>query len=40
MGSTHFRLVASFVSITTPEEGREAVRSLKVSGSDFIKVQD
>jgi imidazolonepropionase-like amidohydrolase len=29
---------ATFLAITTPEEGREAVRSLKASGADFIKV--
>jgi imidazolonepropionase-like amidohydrolase len=29
---------ATFLAITTPQEGREAVRSLKAGGSDFIKV--
>lgn len=28
----------TFLAITTPQEGREAVRSLKASGSDIIKV--
>jgi imidazolonepropionase-like amidohydrolase len=28
----------NFLAITTPEEGRETVRSLKANGSDFIKV--
>jgi hypothetical protein len=29
---------ANFIAITTPELGREAVRSLKAKGSDFIKI--
>jgi imidazolonepropionase-like amidohydrolase len=29
---------ATFLAITTPQEGREAVRSLKAGGADFIKV--
>jgi imidazolonepropionase-like amidohydrolase len=29
---------ATFLAISTPQEGREAVRSLKASGADFIKV--
>jgi len=40
MGSTHFRLFASFLAITTPEEGRDVVRLVEVGGSDFINVQD
>jgi imidazolonepropionase-like amidohydrolase len=29
---------ATFLAITTPQEGRAAVRSLKASGADFVKV--
>jgi imidazolonepropionase-like amidohydrolase len=31
-------LRANFLAITTPEQGRETVRSLKANGADFIKV--